>query len=590
MRVTLNRLYELFRRAFLRLSRRKNVTDNVAFLAHIEALARAEASATPFESAFISLIVPVFDTEPEYLDDLIASVRAQPLGSWELILSDDGSTRRATVAWLDRHAKAGDIQIVRSAQNLGIANATNLGLAAATAPWVAFLDHDDALAPYALDRIWGAIRSAPSCIFLYTDEIIADEKLRPIDFFLKPAYDPVLLSGVNYINHLSVYRRDRLLEVGGLRQDFEGSQDYDLLLRYTRQLSRGDCLHVPYPAYIWRRHRASYSARFIERATRNARRALAQAYKVGDVELPVEPAQGGDLHRIRFDLKNRSWPLVSIIIPNRDSFTLISRLLNSLMLLTDYVSIEIIVVDNGSKDLSVLDLYEHYSAVMKGFVAVVEEEEFNFSRSINKGVALSHGEFLLLLNNDVEIISCDWLKEMVACFDYPDVAVVGAKLLYPNRTLQHAGVIVGFGGLAGHWYLNQPSDFPGPMGRLWVRQSLSAVTGACLMISREAITRTGPLDEANFPIAYNDVDFCLRTLADGFRVVWTPFATLIHHESSSRGSDETPTNIKRFRKEQLNLQTAHMTNVYDDFAISPWYSKDRSSPGRIMLKSLPPPR
>ena len=202
----------------------------------------------------------------------------------------------------------------------------------------------------------------------------------------------------------------------------------------------------------------------------------------------------------------------------------------------------------------------------------------------------SKGERILLLNNDIEILSPDWLKEMVSCFDYPNVGVVGAKLLYPNRTLQHAGVIVGFGGLAGHWWLGHEENFPGPMGRLHVRQSMSSVTGACLMISREAFKQVGLLDEDRFAVAYNDVDLCLRALSKGYRVIWTPFACCVHNESASRGSDETPANIDRFQREKLNLKLRHATDRYEDFAINPWYTKDRSSPTWMRLTHLPEAR
>ncbi|HLH48596.1 MAG TPA: glycosyltransferase [Roseiarcus sp.] len=249
-----------------------------------------------------------------------------------------------------------------------------------------------------------------------------------------------------------------------------------------------------------------------------------------------------------------------------------------------------LVVDNGTTDARVLAFYKAQKEGPVPFQAIVKDEPFNFSRAINKGIAAANGEMVLLLNNDIEILEPNWLKEMVCCFDYPDVGVVGAKLLYPDRTIQHAGVIVGFGDLAGHWYLKAKENFPGPMGRLWTRQSLSAVTGACLLVSKEAIARIGPLDEERFAIAYNDVDFCLRARSAGFRVVWTPFATLLHHESASRGSDETPKNFDRFRREQDNLRSRHATHLYEDFAVSPWHTKNRSNPEWARLARLPGPR
>ena len=557
---------------------------DTSFFNHVVALAAADADPSPLASPFVSLIVPVFNTPPSYLSSVVSSVRSQRAGAAELILSDDGSTDRATCAWLDRNANASDLRILRSGQNRGIAAATNSGIAAARAPWVGFVDHDDALAPFALDRIHRALSDRPECQFLYTDEVVTDARLRPDAFFLKPAFDPVLLSGVNYINHLSLYRRERLVALGGLREGFNGSQDYDLLLRYTHDLDSAECLHLPYPAYLWRRDGATLTALFYANAVANARRALAEAY-----DAPVGAAPGS-LHRIRFDERERDWPLVSVIIPNRDSFALIAKVLEGLCRKTDYPRLEIIISDNGTMDNEVLELYEQCRRGPVPFQAVIEVEPFNFARAINKGIARAKGERILLLNNDIEILSPDWLKEMVSCFDYPNVGVVGAKLLYPNRTLQHAGVIVGFGGLAGHWWLGHEENFPGPMGRLHVRQSMSSVTGACLMISREAFKQVGLLDEDRFAVAYNDVDLCLRALSKGYRVIWTPFACCVHNESASRGSDETPANIDRFQREKLNLKMRHATERYEDFAINPWYTKDRSSPTWMRLTHLPEAR
>jgi len=549
--------------------------ENILFYKNAVELAEREADHSPLATPFVSFVVPVFNTPPAYLNALVESVRRQRRGAAELVLSDDGSTARATRAWLDTNANCRDLLIVRTARNRGIAAATNAGIAAATAPWIGFVDHDDALAPCAVDRIYRALCARPGCQLVYTDEVVADARLRPVAFHLKPAFDPVLLSGLNYLNHLSLFRRERLIALGGLREGFDGSQDYDLVLRYTRGLDASECVHVPYPAYLWRRDGAGHSSRFFARASENARRALAEAY--------------GSLHRVRFDQGKSDWPLVSIIIPSRDSFPLISKVLEGLWS-TDYQPLEVIVVDNGTTDDGVLALYEQARRGPVPFEAVIEPERFNFSRAINKGVSRARGEMFLFLNNDIEIISPDWLKEMVSCFDYPKVGVVGAKLLYPDRTLQHAGVIVGFGQLAGHWWLDHPENFPGPMGRLWVRQSMSSVTGACMMVSRAALDCIGPLDEERFKIAYNDVDLCLRAIEKGYRVIWTPFACCIHNESASRGSDETPDKIDRFRREKQNLSERHATDRYQDPACNPWYSKDRSSPAPVRLAHLPEAR
>ena len=536
---------------------------------------------------YISFVVPVYDTKPKYLTELFASFELQAPRLSELILSDDGSTSVKTREWLARHAACPGVTVLRSGENRGIAAATNVGIAHATGRWIGLIDHDDALAPYAVCQIVKALENSPGCQFLYTDEVVADARLRPVDYFLKPAWDPVLLSGVNYINHLSLFRRDRLLEIGALRDGFQGSQDYDLLLRYTRGLRPEDVVHLPYPAYLWRRHRRSFSAKFLETATTNARRALAETYAQGQQLATVDRALSPDLHRIRFDIARQEWPLISVVIPSRNAFPLISKVLEGLTKRTDYPNLEILVIDNGSRDPMVLSLYDDYRRGRVPFYAQVEAEEFNFSRSINRGIAMAKGDAILLMNNDIEILDRNWMKEMVSCLDYPSTGIVGAKLLFPDRTLQHVGVITGFGGLAGHWFSGEDECFPGPMGRLRVRLSLSVVTGACMLISRRCIEKTGTFDEKVFAIAYNDVDYCLRAAAHGFRVVWTPFATLIHHESASRGSDEVAKNIARFRQDQANLRARHRTEEFEDRALNPWYSKNRSNPVPILLERLP---
>lgn len=556
----------------------------------------AERTAPPVDASmmhgapFISFIVPVYNTPENYLNDLLASFYKQPAGSAELILCDDGSSSARTRSWLNKHESARDVRIVRSGKNRGIAVATNSGIDAARGEWVSFVDHDDALTPGAVQLIAQTAREHPNCQFIYTDEMVTDKKLKPVAYFFKPAYDEVLLSGVNYINHLSCYRRKRLLTVGRLRTGFEGSQDYDILLRYLRDLTVDEIKHLPYPAYRWRRTAHTFSAQFMTAATESARKALAERYRFGENNPVIDGAMTKTLHRVRFDSLNMQWPRVSIIIPSRDSFPLISRLLADLTTRTSYPDYEIIVSDNGTTDLRVIDLYAKSAEGTIPFRCDMEKAPFNFSRQVNRGIALATGDLILLLNNDVEVIEHDWLREMVSCFNYPNTGIVGARLLYPNKRLQHAGVIIGLGGLAGHWFIGQRENYPGPMARLHVRQSLTAVTGACMLISRACLKAAGTFDERDFAIAYNDIDFCLRAVAKGFRVVWTPFATLIHHESATRGSDETPVNRARFERDKDSLRRRHHTDTFEDRAFSPWYTKDRSGPSALLLEQLPKAR
>ena len=355
-------LLELVRRLLGRIQTEKCLR-NAAALARNE----LEDFANPAEAQSpIAFVVPVFNARPKYLNDLLSSMKRQTAGAWRLVLSDDGSTDRRTRAWLTKHESDSGVAVVWNAVNRGIAAATNAGIARAEAPWIGLLDHDDALAPFAVDRIARALAKNPDCQFLYTDEVIADGRLWPTALFLKPAWDPVLLSGVNYINHLSLYRRERLIEIGGLRDGFQGSQDYDLLLRYTNGLRADEIRHLPYPAYIWRRDGKSHSVRFVETATDNARRALTESLSSTHPEVVVDRAGDSDLHRVRFDLLQQEWPLVSVVIPNRNSARLIRRVVEGLTQ-TDYPNLEIIVVDNGSDDFEVLSLYQEWEKKSPSF-------------------------------------------------------------------------------------------------------------------------------------------------------------------------------------------------------------------------------
>lgn len=535
----------------------------------------------------ISLVTPVYNASKQHLDDLLKSIQIQKNHDVELFLSDDGSTSVETLNWFENHKNTPHLTILRSDKNSGIAAATNAGIAKATGDWIGLIDHDDALVPYALSRISRALKDAPDCKFLYTDEVIADENLLPIDCYFKPAFDSVLLTGMNYINHFSVYNRARLQKIGGLREGFQGSQDHDLVLRYTKDLKLFEILHLPYPAYMWRRNVGSFSVTHLDEALKNARKALVEHYEIYNPDITVGPAISPNLHRVRFDLAQKKWPFVSVVIPSKDSFELISRVLTGLFEGTDYPNFDVTIIDNGSTDPQVLALYKNYRAKYSNFQAHVEVEAFNFSRAVNRGIGMTKGDPVLLLNNDIEILEPNWLKEMVSCLNYQNVGIVGAKLLYPNRNIQHVGVIAGMGGYAGHWFVNQPENSHGPFGRLWVRQSYSVVTGACFLLTRECFAKVGAFDEEIFPVAYNDVDYCLRATQLNVKVVWTPFSCLIHHESATRGDDESAENLARFERDKRNLLERHKTDVFEDRAFNPWYSRLHSEPFPVKLKALP---
>lgn len=556
----------------------------------LAAIETAELSFEPSEKPFLSLVVPVYNAPDRYLDELLRSFRQQMAGTVELILSDDASPSSTTQAWLDKAEAFEDVTVVRNPVNRGIAETTNSGIAVATGEWIALLDHDDAIAPSALALIRATIERNPGVEFLYTDEVVTDGRLTPTSLMAKPAYDPVLLSGVNYINHFSVYRAERLRDLGGLRPGFEGSQDYDLLLRYLADLTDDQVIHLPYPAYWWRRDGRTYSRQNMGPSTDSARRAMKEAYSRRGDDVDIVPALTDTLHKVEFLRLRNALPKLSVIIPNKNGLPLIQRCLSDLMEKTDYPDFEVVIIDNGTTDPSVLALYDHMTKRHDNISVDIEPAKFNFSRAVNQGIAKAKGEHFLLLNNDISVIDPSWLREMVACLAYEKAGIVGAKLLYPNDKIQHAGVIAGFGGLAGHWYLNRSANFPGPMNRLHVRSSMSCVTGAAMLISGDCHAEIGAFDEENFPVAYNDVDYCLRAYRAGWRVIWTPFACLHHHESATRGSEKSPENKVRFEREKDNLRRLHRTTHFVDPASSPLHSRDRSNPELQKLDHLPQAR
>lgn len=575
---------------------RLNAARDVAqHFASVTCLAKRAAPAIDsvqlMDGPFISFVVIPCNTPKDHLQDLLDAFQAQPAGSAELILCDNASTESETLSWLAAHEHAPGVRIIRIPEPCNSVVATNLAVELARAVWVGFIDPDDALTPCVVQLIAQTAKDHPQCQFIYTDEVITDPKMRPVGYSFKPAYDEVMLSGGNYINHLACYRRDRLLTLGGLRVGYEGAEHYDLLLRYVRNLRHDEIKHLPYPGY---RRRAAHplSVDITEQAVEGARKALAERYGCDVSKSFIEDAMTKGRYRVRLDKLTRRWPRVSVVIPNRNSFPLISRVLADLTKKTRYPDLEIIVVDNGTTDRRVMDLYVKAKQGPLLFKSIIEPGPFNFSRQVNRGIAEATGELILLLNNDIEMVDPGWLGEMASCFAYPDTGVVGARLLYPSRRLQHAGTIIGLRkGLAAHWFVGRPETFPGPMARLHIRQSLTGVTAACMLISRACLKEVGNFEEDAFPVAYNDVDFCLRAVATGFRVIWTPFATLIHQESASRGRDNRRvTRLSRLRREQESLRQRHDTVNFEDRAFSPWYSRSTLEPQIRLHDRLPKAR
>jgi glycosyltransferase involved in cell wall biosynthesis/2-polyprenyl-3-methyl-5-hydroxy-6-metoxy-1,4-benzoquinol methylase len=495
----------------------------------------------------MSIVVPVYNPPVQFLQEAIESVRSQIYQNWELCIVDDCSTDPAVAEALTQAEQSDPrIKVVRRPENGHISAASNSGLEMASGTWVAALDHDDTLAEHTLAMFALAIAANPGVGVLYSDEDKVNEQGVREDPFFKADFDPLLLLGQNYLCHLTMYKKELVDRAGGFRLGYEGSQDWDLAIRVTRDLSEDQILHIPHVLYHWRRHEGStanllsaksYAGGAGERAVRDH---LARSGRSGEVV--HLPATGWN--HVKWQIPDPA-PLVSIVIPTRDG-SYLGRCVESIRLKTVYPKYEIVVVDNGSLSRSTLE----YLRLNEDSLTVIRDQRpFNYPDLNNNAVLSSNGDVICLLNDDTEILGPEWLDEMVGQLLQPSVGAVGAKLYYGNGLVQHAGVVLGIGGVAGHAYRMSDRLFPGDHGRMQLPRRYSAVTAACMAVRRQAWEDVSGMDGANLPVAFNDIDFCLRLGEAGWRTVWTPFAELTHYESVSRGADTEGERAIRFAGE-----------------------------------------
>ena len=503
----------------------------------------------------ISIVLPVFNPDLAQLSAAIESVRAQLYENWQLCIADDASTDSAVAPLLDEIAGSDSrIDVVFRNQNGQIAGCSNSALALARGEWVAFLDQDDLLAPHALAFVVAEIEQRPDIALIYSDEDKIDENGARTEPYFKSDWNPELFRVQNFINHLAVYRHSLLREIGGLRDGFDGSQDYDLLLRYIEKLRAEQIHHVPRVLYHWRKSVGSVASRPEAKlyAHESARRVLREFLARQKIAARVEPCpEDKAAHRVAYEMPAEV-PSVSIIIPTRDQPALLRRCIDTLRGQTDYANLEIVIVDNGSTERQTIVLLNELGGYPE--VRVVRDEgPFNFSRLINFGVRHARGPIVALLNDDIEVEDPDWLREMVSQLLQKGVGAVGARLWYPTNTIQHGGIILICGVAAhSHWYL--PRGAHGYFNRAILQQNFSAVTGACLIVRKQLFEELGGFDEQNLAVSFNDVDFCLRIGQRGLRIVWTPYANLWHHESASRGRQRTAEEHARFMRETHFIQ------------------------------------
>jgi O-antigen biosynthesis protein len=501
-----------------------------------------------------SLVTAVYRAPSQYLRQLHDSLKAQEYDAWEWCIADGGSGSDTLAVLKEIAAKDARVKIVYLPENGGIAANTNAALALASGEFVAFVDHDDTLSPRALLEYAQKLNDHPDTDVLYSDEdkLSEDGQERSSPFF-KPDWSPDLLRSINYMTHFLAIRKSLVDELGGLRLGFDGSQDYDLVLRATERARRIE--HLPRVLYHWRMSSSSTASSESRKtwAAEAGRKALDQHLERTGVKGKAEIYYEGAAwwYDVRYAIVGE--PLVTIIIPNKDDVGTLKRCLDSVFEST-YTNLEILLVENNSSDPAT---FAYYDAVQKrdSRIRVVKwQGDFNYSAINNFAVKKARGEFLLLLNNDVEAINAEWLERLLGICQRKDVGAVGAMLLYPDNTVQHAGVVVGLGGCAGHSHKFYPATHPGYFRRLQMTCNYSAVTGACLMIRSSLYRELGGLNEKNLAVAFNDVDFCLRIRASGKLIVWTPRARLYHYESKTRGAENTPEKIARFGKEKRYMQ------------------------------------
>jgi glycosyltransferase involved in cell wall biosynthesis len=531
----------------------------------------AQALSDPIQ---IAVVMPVFNPNPMWLQDAIDSVRQQIYPHWQLCIADDCSTDPRIRALLESAMSADSrIHVVFRGRNGHICASSNSALELVSAPWTALLDHDDLLADEALVWVAKAIAEHPQARLFYSDEDKLSFAGERVDPYFKCDWNPVLMEGQNMFCHLGVYNTELVRQVGGFREGFEGSQDHDLVLRCSRYLGREQIVHIPRVLYTWRVHSGSTASKISSKtyAIQAGIRAIDEHLRIQGIPLrQITWSASG--YRAQLALPDLL-PKVSVIIPTRNGLKVLRPCLASLLEKTSYSNIEVLVIDNGSDDPATLIYLLDLERL--GKIQVLRDPSpFNYAALNNRAVQCATGEFICLLNNDIEVIEPSWLEELVLQALRPGAGAVGARLLYPNRTVQHGGVWLGIGGVAGHAHLRLDANSFGYFCRLQLAQEISAVTAACLLVRKRHYLAVGGLDKTNLKIAFNDVDFCLKLRELGLRNIYAPHAILVHHESVSRGYEDTPAKQVRFQAEVKYMKDRWANQLTCDPSYSPNLSLD----------------
>ena len=518
-----------------------------------------------------SIILPTYNTDPIYLKECIDSVLQQTHKNWELCIADDASTNAGTISTLKSYAqKHANIKLNLLSENGHISKSSNAALSMVSSDYVLLLDHDDTLPAHTLSFFAKAVTDNANAKVLYGDEDKIDEQGNRHQPHFKPDWNPDLLLSQNYICHPVVYKTSVLKKIGGFRIGVEGSQDHDLLLRATAGLTADEVIHLPFILYHWRviENSTASNASAKSYTTDAGIEAIRYFLEQSGQNASVDKGQYPNTYKVNWTLPSEQ-PLVSLVIPTRDGYDILKQCLESIYNKTSYKNYEIIVVDNQTTCDKTLGLFNEYTNAKANFRVLKWDKPFNYSAINNFAVSQAKGDVVGLVNNDIEVINEGWLTEMASHALRPEIGCVGAKLYYPNDTIQHAGVILGIGGVAGHSHKYFHKSEPGYFTRLHLVQNMSAVTAACLLVRKSVFEEVGGLNERDLTVAFNDVDFCLKVHTAGYRNLFTPWAELYHHESISRGEEDTPEKVARFNKESEYMKNKWKKLLRNDTAYNP---------------------
>jgi len=527
----------------------------------------------------VSVIMPTYNAQPDWLRQAVQSVKDQIYPHWELCIADDASPDPSVRPLLEELA-AGDprIKLVFREKNGHISAATNSALGVATGDWISFLDHDDVLPPHALLYMVKATDRHPDARLLYSDEDKIGDDGKRYDPYFKCDWNLDLFYSHNLVTHLAFYRRDLMDTVGGLREAYAGAQDYDLVLRVIEHVTTEQIVHVPFILYHWRAHAGSTATADLTikpYAMLAGERALNDHFKRTGVNARAQFIGHG--YRVRYRVPVPA-PKLSIIIPTRNMLHLVKVCIESIQSKSSYKNYEILLMDNGSDDPEALAYFAE-QARADNFRVIRDDSPFSYSAINNLGASQATGEVLCFLNNDIEVIAHDWMEELVSQACRPGIGAVGAKLLYPNATIQHAGVVLGIGGWAGHSHKGFFNQSHGYVGRASLASNFSAVTGACMAVQKKHFDQVGGFDAVNLKVACNDVDLCLRFMEIGLRNLYTPHAVHFHHESATRGYEDTPEKKARFQGEVNHMWKRWPQMMANDPAYSPNLTLDHEDFG-----------